>query len=571
MQEIKLIDVKERQYLPQDFNVESWEQLEKIYTDLANRDISTFEKFEKWIKDWDEFDAVASEDFRWKYIKTSVNTADVAAQQAVSKYYTEIDPKTKPWNHKLRLKFNESPFKNSLNKSYLNFIRAIEADLAIYTEKNIEVEKELNLLTQQFDQITGIWSITYNGKELTFPQASKMLLSTDRKVRQEVYTLMQERKFQDRDKLDELMDKLVAKRHELATNAGFENYRDYAFKAMHRFDYSAKDCMNFHQSVANQIIPIIRKFQLERKNFLGYTELKPWDLKVDPINREPLKPFENTEDFVNKTVECFNQLDVYFGTAIAEMNEMGRLDLESRKAKAPGGYMMPMPESGVPFIFMNHAAAEGDVRVMVHEGGHAVHGFLAHDIELASMRTTPSEMSELASMGMELLALENWENFYPNQEDLNRAKKNHLEGLLGTLVGVAQGDEFQHWMYTHPTHTASERNAKWEELLDKYSIGVINYEGVEKYLPTSYQRILHFYQVPFYYIEYGFAQLGAIALWKNYKSNPMETIAEYKNALSFGYTKTLPELYEEAGIKFNFSEDYVKELAVFLNKEIEKL
>lgn len=571
MQDTKLIEVKERAYLPQNFNVENWEQIEKIYIELSNRDISTFDKFENWIKNWDEFEAVLSEDFRWKYIKTSTNTADQDAQMAVSKYYTEIDPKTKPWNHKLQLKFNESPFKNSLDDSYINFTRAIEADLEIFTEKNIEVQKELNLLTQEYDQITGVWSINYNGKELTFPQASKILLSTDRKAREEVYTLMQERKFKDSEKLDELMDKLVAKRHELATNAGFENYRDYAFKAMHRFDYTAQDCINFHQSVANQIIPIIRKFQLERKEQLNYSELKPWDTSVDPLNREPLLPFENTEDFVGKTVDCFNKLDVYFGTAIAEMNEMGRLDLESRNAKAPGGYMMPMPESGVPFIFMNHANAEGDVRVMVHEGGHAIHGFLAHDIEIASLRSTPSEMSELASMSMELFSLENWENFYPNQEDLNRAKKNHLEGLLGTLVGVAHGDEFQHWMYTHPTHTASERNAKWKELLDKYSTGVVSYKGVEKYLPSSYQRILHFYQVPFYFIEYGFAQLGAIALWKNYKLNAMETIASYKNALALGYTKTLTELYEEASIKFDFSENYVKDLANFLNNEIEKL
>lgn len=571
MQEAKLIEVKERQYLPTQFNVESWEQLEKFYVDLYNRDISSFEKFEQWIKDWDEFNAVVGEDFGWKYIKTSTNTADMEAQKAVANFYTNIEPKTKPWEHKLQLKFNESPFKSSLDSSYINFVRAIEADLDIYTEKNIEVQRDINLLTQEYAQITGVWAINYNGKELTFPQAQKLLFSTDRNIRKEAYMLMQERMYKDSSRLDDLMDKLVAKRHQLALNAGFENYRDYAFKAMHRFDYTAKDCMDFHQSVAHQIIPIIKGFQEERKNQLKYNTLNPWDLEVDPLNRQPLVPFISTEEFVTKTIDCFNKLDPYFGAAIAKMDKMGRLDLESRNAKAQGGYMMPMPESGVPFIFMNHANAEGDVRVMVHEGGHAVHGFLSYDIEISGMRNTPSEMSELASMAMELFSLENWENFYPSNEDLSRARKNHLAGLLGTLVGVARGDEFQHWMYTNPTHTATERKAKWAELRKKYETGVIEHDGLEKYVETSFYRTLHFFQVPFYFIEYGFAQLGAIALWKNYKSNAMETIAAYKNALALGYTKTLPQLYEEAGIKFDFSENYVKDLAQFLSKEIEKL
>lgn len=566
-----LLIPNERQFLPNDFSLETWETLEPYYKDLADRDISNQESFEKWIQDWDELYAVVSENMRLKYIKTSIDTTDEDAKKALEYYYVNIDPLLKPWENKLQHKFNNSPFKDNLSEDFKNIKKGIEKDLALFTEANIELSKDLSLMENEYAEITGAWSINYKGEELTMPQAAIYLKKIDREVRKEVYLLAREREVKDADALDDLMNRLVKKRHQLALNAGYSNYRDFMFDQKHRFDYTAEDCEAFHQSVATAIIPLLKKIDEDRKSSMNLDELKPWDMVVDPLQQEPLTPFENTQDFVNKTVNCFNKLDPYFGACISNMYEQGNLDLESRQGKAPGGYMMAMPESGVPFIFMNHASSEGDVRVMVHEGGHAIHSFLDHKIANAGMRQTPSEVAELASMTMELFSLENWESFYPNENDLKRAKRNHLEGLLKILPSVAKGDAFQHWMYTHPTHTTAERRAKWMELNKVYGTGVINSEGLDKYQEVGYQGILHFYQVPFYYIEYGFAQLGAIAMWRNFKQDSDKAIESYKRALSLGYTRSIPEIYEAADIQFDFSASYVNDLAVFVQSELDKL
>lgn len=560
-----------RQFIPENFQINGWKDMESFYIDLESREINSQEEFEKWFKDWDELYAVISEDSRWKYIRTSVDTTDKEAQEALEKHHIHVSPKMQPWENKLQKKFNDSPYAAGLSEDFSNLKKGIAKDLALFTEKNIDLKKELSLKENEYANITGAWSIEYKGKEYTMPQAGKFMKSVNRKEREEVYFLEKEREAQDKDKLDDLLSVLIKKRHQLALNAGYKNFRDYQFDAKHRFDYTAKDCEDFHQSVATAIIPLLKKMDGQRKQDLKVATLKPWDLSVDPLERAPLQPFETTDKFVQKTIDCFNQLDPYFGQCVADMYENGRLDLESRKGKAPGGYMMSMPESGVPFIFMNHAASEGDVRVMVHEGGHAIHSFLDYELPYAVMRGTPSEVAELASMTMELFSLENWESFYENKDDLSRAKRNHLEGLLKLLPSVAKGDAFQHWMYTNPGHSISERRAKWSALGEKFSTGVTDQSGLEKYNEIGYQGILHFYQVPFYYIEYGFAQLGAIAMWRNYKIDKEKAIEDYKNALRLGYTRSIPKIYETAGIRFDFSQDYVQNLAAFVHAELSKL
>lgn len=566
-----LIAQNERSFMPSSFQVEDWDGIASFYIELNDRPIETQEQFGQWLKDWDELYAVVSEDMRLKYIKTSIDTTDETAKKKLESYYIDIDPKIKPWENKLQKRFEASSFKESLSEDFKNVKRGIEKDLALFTEKNIELSRDLSLLENKYAEISGAWSINYDGKDLTMPQASIYFKKVDRQVREDVYFLARERENKDAEALDDLMDQLVEKRHQLALNAGYENYRDYMFDEKHRFDYSPEDCQAFHQSVATAIIPLLRKIDEQRKASIGLDALRPWDMVVDPLQQAPLKPFNTTEDFVNKTVHCFNKLDPYFGACIADMYAKGNLDLESRKGKAPGGYMMAMPESGVPFIFMNHASSEGDVRVMVHEGGHAIHSFLDYSIPFANMRNTPSEVAELASMSMELFSLENWESYYPNEGDLKRAKRNHLEGLLKILPGVAKGDAFQHWMYTNPKHTRTERRAKWMELNKIYGAGVIDNTGLEKFQEVGYQGILHFYQVPFYYIEYGFAQLGAIAMWRNFKSNKQKAIQAYKNALSLGYTRSIPEIYQTADIQFDFSAEYVSDLANFVQTELDKL
>lgn len=566
-----LIKQRARTFIDKDFTLNTWGDVKPYYDELLERTITSQEAFEQWLKDWDELYAVVSEDMRAKYIATSIDTTDDKAKKALQSYYVEVEPQIKPYENKLQKRFNESPFKEDLSIDFNNLKRGIEKDLALFTEKNIELSKDLSLMENEYAEITGSWSIEYKGEELTMPQAAKYLKDTNRETRKEVYLLARERELQDADKLDDLMSRLVAKRHQLALNAGYANYRDYMFDQKHRFDYTAEDCEAFHQAVATAIVPLLKEIDLKRKEDMGVDNLYPWDMLVDPFNQSPLKPFKDTADFVGKTVDCFNKLDPYFGACISNMYEVGKLDLESRKGKAPGGYNMPMPESGIPFIFMNHASSEGDVRVMVHEGGHAIHSYLDYAIPFANLRNTPSEVAELASMTMELFSLENWESFYSDGKDLNRAKRNHLEGLLKILPGVAKGDAFQHWMYLNPTHTVEERRAKWLELNKIYGTGVVDNTGLTKYQQTGYQGILHFYQVPFYYIEYGFAQLGAIAMWRNFKTDSQAAIEAYKRALSLGYTRSIPEIYEAADIQFDFSANYVKDLAAFVKAELAKL
>jgi oligoendopeptidase F len=339
------------------------------------------------------------------------------------------------------------------------------------------------------------------------------------------------------------------------------------FAAMGRFDYSPEDCFDFHASIQNQVLPLVKELNIQRSQALGYP-LKPWDLEVDVSNRTALEPFTSGADLLDKTIRCFRKVDDYFAWCIETMDNMERLDLESRKGKAPGGYNYPMAETNVPFIFMNAASSTRDVETMVHEGGHAVHSFLSKDLELSAFKNCPSEVAELASMSMELISYDGQDEFYKNKEDFNRAKNEHIEGIIKILPWIATIDKFQHWVYTNPNHTADDRKKYWLKLSDEFGTGTVDWSNYEHYRAYTWQKQLHLFEVPFYYIEYGMAQLGAIAIWKNYLSNKPLALKQYKEALSLGYTKTIGEIYKTAGIEFNFSAHYIRELMQFVKSEL---
>ena len=309
----------------------------------------------------------------------------------------------------------------------------------------------------------------------------------------------------------------------------------------------------------------------KKKEKLGVDTLRPWDTEAEPEGIQPLKPFNGGNELYEKSVACFEKLNPFFADCLKKMHELKHFDLESRKGKAPGGYNCPLTESGAPFIFMNAAGQMSDVTTMVHEGGHAIHSFLSHNLELSAFKEYPMEIAEVASMAMELFSMNHWESFFDNAEDLKRAKEHQLERTITIFPWIATIDKFQHWVYENPTHTVEERTAKWMEILQEFSTNAIDFSGLEAYRAIGWQRQLHLFEVPFYYIEYGMAQLGAIAMWRSYKQNPKQTIENYKKALALGYTKTIPQLYEAAGIKFDFSPAYVKELADFVKAEYEKL
>jgi oligoendopeptidase F len=451
------------------------------------------------------------------------------------------------------------------------YLRNVKKNIELFREENIPLQSEVAVLAQQYGVISGKMSVEVEGREYTLQQAAKFLENPNRELRKEVYFKIQDRRLQDKEKMNELFSTLVNKRHQMAVNAGFENYRDYKFADLGRFDYKKEDCFQFHEAVRSQVMPLVDFIYDRKRQRLGIQDLKPWDVDAEPEGVQPLHPFKTGEELVNKTIECFTQMNPFFGECLVKMKEMGRLDLDSRKGKAPGGYNCPLPETGAPFIFMNAAGQMSDVTTMVHEGGHAIHSFLSHNLPLTAFKEYPMEIAEVASMAMELFSMDYWDVFFENEDDLKRAKQQQLERVLTIFPWIATIDKFQHWIYENPAHTLEERAENWRRILTEFTSLTIDVTGLEEYRNYSWQRQLHLYEVPFYYIEYGIAQLGAIGLWKQFKENKEQAINNYINALKLGGTKTLPQLYEAAGLKFSFAPDYISELMLFVQQEMEEI
>lgn len=566
-------EIKERQFLPKDFKVKDWETLKPYFEKLLNQDINSDKDLINWFGNLSELEAVVSEDMAWRYIKMTCDTSDEKLAASFEDFVRNIQPHIAPYSDKLNRKALASPYLSTIREKdgYNIMIREMEKDVKIFREENIPLETEISSLSQKYGAISGAMDIEHDGKELTLQQAAVKLQSTDRKLREEIYRKISSRRLADKEKLDDLFTELVKLRTEVAKNAGFDNFRDYMFAAMGRFDYSPQDCFKFHESVKSEVVPLLNEIAKERKEKLKLDTLRPWDKAVDISGKEALEPFNGADDLTQKTIQVFNQLDPFLGDCLTKMVEMKHLDLDSRKGKSPGGYNYPLSETGVPFIFMNATSTLRDMGTLLHEGGHAVHSFLMNALELTDFKNPPSEVAELASMSMELITLDYWDVFFHNEEDLKRAKKEHLQGIIETLPWVATIDKFQHWIYENPEHTVEERTKAWNDILDDFSDSITDWSGLEKFKDNLWQKQLHLYEVPFYYIEYGMAQLGAVAVWKNYKTNPKKGLDSYMKALKMGYTRSIPEVYEAADIKFDFSKNNISELMGFVKEEMEKL
>ncbi|HUR10525.1 MAG TPA: M3 family oligoendopeptidase [Flavitalea sp.] len=567
-------DIKKvpRSFLPEDFSVTTWDKLEPYFKELLERPLDSKPMLEKWLRDSSELEAVISEDACWRQIRMTCDTENKALEEAFTFFCLHIQPHIQPYADSLNRKFVESPFTKELHKdTYFTYLRNVRKSIELFREANVPLQAALSVLQQQYGVISGKMTVEIAGREYTLQQAAKFLENHDRKLREEVYRKINERRLQDKITLNQLFDQLVSKRQEIAINAGFNNYRDYRFRELGRFDYTAEDCFRFHEAVREHILPLVSKIYTKKKEKLDVDTLRPWDLEAEPAGIEPLTPFKTAEELLEKTIRCFNELNPFFAHCLSRMNEMKRLDLESRKGKAPGGYNCPLAESGAPFIFMNAAGQMSDVTTMVHEGGHAVHSFLSHPLPLSSFKEYPMEIAEVASMAMELFSMDKWNVFFPDKKDLKRAKEHQLERVITIFPWIATIDRFQHWIYTNPQQTTEERQIKWMEILQEFSSPVIDFSGLEEYRAQAWQRQLHLFEVPFYYIEYGIAQLGAIGLWMHFKKNKEAALKNYITALSFGGMKTLPELYQAAGIEFNFSSEYIQKLMLFVKEEMDAL
>lgn len=559
-------------FLPENFQVETWKPIEVFFIELAQREITTAEQFREWLRNRSELDAALQEELGWRYIRQTCDTNNEQKKEALHFFIREIEPHLAEYADKLNRKMLALPFGEQLNdEKFSVFFRAVRKETEIFRQENIPLQTEAQTLANEYGQILGAMSVEVNGKELTLQQAAQFLKDTNRSLREEVYVKICRRRINDSAQLDGLFDNLLKIRNQIALNAGKANFRDYMFDALGRFDYTPEDCFAFHQSVKEHILPLIEAFESLRKSRLAYQNLYPWDLEVDPDSKPALKPFVDGAELIEKSAECFARVKPAYGDLIRLMQQRGHLDLDSRLGKAPGGYNYPLYKSGLPFIFMNAAGSLRDMVTMMHEGGHAIHAWLTRDLELTAFKHTPSEIAEVASMAMELISMEHWEVFFSNPVDLRRARLYQLEKILGILPWIANIDAFQHWLYLHPAHTPAEREQVWVNLLNEYSGKVVDRSRYPEFERHSWHKQLHIFEVPFYYIEYGIAQLGAIGIWRNFKKDPENALRLYEEALAQGNQMTLPNLYKKAGVRFDFSAAYVKELAEFIQQEMQAI
>lgn len=552
-----------RHFVKDDFRAASWSEVLPYFESLLEDDPQNLHQTEAWISRRDELDNVLSEELAWRYIRMTCDTLDPEKEKAYLHFVNEIQPSLAAYSDKLNKKVLSMPALPELEASsqaFQIYFRHLKKSAEMFREANIPLQTALQNLSQKYSAIQGGMTIFFEGKELTLQQAAVHLKSLDRNKRKQIFELIIACRQQHTGELERLFDEMLGLRHQMALNAGYANFRDYMFDALGRFDYSPSDCFNFHEAIEKVIVPLNRQLMEERRMKLGIEVLKPYDTEVDPSGSEPLKPFEGGEALLEKGIQTLAQVHPYVSQCLQTMKEMGHLDLESRKGKAPGGYNYPLMESGVPFIFMNAAGTLRDVETLVHEAGHALHSFLANEISLGIFKNTSAEVAELASMSMELLSMKGWQSFFEDPEDLNRAKREQLEGILSTLPWIATVDAFQHWIYTNPGHSAEERAQEWLRLGKRFGTGLIDWSEYREAEPYTWHRQLHIFELPFYYVEYGFAQLGAIGVWKNSLNDESKAIRDYMDALRLGNTLSIPELYNRAGVRFAFDEEYVASL-----------
>jgi oligoendopeptidase F len=563
---------KPRTFVPAQVDWSDWNQIAPLYDQLETRAAAckTPADLEHWLLDWSELGAALDQDSSESYIAMTCHTDNPDAEKAYLHIVEKIDPQRKPREFKLAQIFVDHPLRAQLPKvRYEVFDRNTELQVQLYRPENVPLETEEAKLSQQYQKLSGSLTVNFRGEEKTLVQMARFQEEPDRALRQETWELVVKRRLQEVEKFEEIFDAQIKLREQIANNAGFENYVDYAYRKSRRFDYGPDDCFQFHDAIEKEIMPIVRELQAGRRTQLKLTALRPWDLGVDPLNRAPLRPFEKVDAMVSNTQKIFNQLDSSLGGGFQQMQDLRLLDLANRKGKAPGGYQSTLAESRLPFIFMNAVGVQRDVETMLHEAGHAFHALATRGEDLYAYRDAPIEFCEVASMSMELLGNEFIENFYAAPE-AKRARRDHLEGIVKIFPWIATVDAFQHWIYSHPGHTRAERRAAWEKLMDRFG-GDVDWGGYEEARGYMWHRQLHIFLHPFYYVEYGIAQLGALQVWANSKRNKAQALADYKKGLALGGSRPLPELFSAAGCRFEFSQATMKPLVNLVRTELDKL
>ncbi len=547
-------------------------QLEKTLSTLLNKMISSKLDLENWLKEQSKVIWEIEEQLRSHYIAFQCNTDDEGIKDTFEHDQQFVKPLLKRYQNLLDNKYLESPFRMELDSNVYGLLDTkIKNAQKLFCEENIELEIQEDKLVTEYFEITGGLSAIWDGEEKTITELQSYLQDSNRDIRKKAKTIISEQFLSVEKELQNILNQLIEIRHQKAKNVQLENYRDYMFKKYERFDYSAIDCYELAESIRKYVVPLKDKIMLEKKEKLQVDTLRPWDVSAVTPDQKVLKPIANENDLIERSTHIFNKLDVEFSALLNRMYKHNCLDLTSRKGKAAGGFCEYLPASQLSYIFMNLNYTQDDIVTFIHEMGHSIHNELIKPLKLRQYIEIPAETAELASMTMELFSLNYWDTFYTDKKDLKQAKINFFKDVISYLPIMLIVDQFQHWLYENPSHTSKERNEKYLQLQKHYQSSVIHIDGYENWIATSWLPVLHIFEVPFYYIEYAIAQLGALQMYKQYKEDPKQALENYKKALSLGSSQSIKEVYDAAGIRFDFSGETIKELMLFVEKELELL
>ncbi|MBX3082862.1 MAG: M3 family oligoendopeptidase [Anaerolineae bacterium] len=558
-----------------DFKTWTWEQIQPYYDELASRPLDA-SNIEQWLRDWTHLGELLTESYSRLSTAVDLNTTDKEAETAFFNFLDTIDPKMRAAEQKLKEKLLASKLEP---KGFEIALRNIRSDAEIFRDENLPLFTQVTKLGKEYDRIKGAQTVNWDGEELTVYQLQKYVVSPDRAIREKAWRGKMERNLQDRQALNELWTKMLPLRWQIAKNAGFASFRDYVWRTYYRFDYTPDDCLRFHDAIEKTVVPAVNRLVERKRQLFKIETIRPWDvdshMNVDPLNRPSLKPYGSIAELESKAANIFNYVDPELGEEFEAMRRGNLLDLENRKGKAPGGYCTSFNRERRPFIFMNAVGLHDDVQTLLHEAGHSFHVFETAHLPYIQQLDVPMEFCEVASMSMELLAqpyLTNDKGGFYTSADAARAMSEHLEGMLFFWPYMAIVDAFQHWVYTSGEAALDPAacDAKWGELSERF-MGYQDWSGLEDIKVTGWHRKLHIYQVPFYYIEYGLAQLGAAQVWANSLKSQADATAAYRRGLALGGTKALPELFATAGAKLAFDADTLGQSVELIESTLNKL
>ena len=549
-----------------DFQPKDKDGLLAVYDKLLSYPILSQKEFLEFLEFWSELACVVDEAGSVAYVAMTCDTKNKQAEEDYLHLVQNIFPVCHEFEDKVKKKFLGSEHLYKIDPEYYGlFIKQTITEDQIYRKENIDLFTKDSILCQNFQKITGAWMVDFDGKRQTAMQMQVYQENPDRSIRESAYKARVAVHMEDVPKLEDLYDEMLVVRKQIAENAGFKNYRDYKFVANARFDYTPEDCLRFHDAIEETLVPLLIEWNREKCKKLNISSLRPWDLYVDPDSKGMIRAFESEDEFCDKVQKIFSDIHPKTGEYFQFMRANKLLDLYSKEGKAPGGYMTEFSERRVPFIFMNAVGTKRDIDTLLHEGGHSIHAFQAREQALKSYRSSPLEFAEVASMSMELLGRAYFQYVY-KPEDLERVKREQLIKIVEFFPFMSMIDSFQHWVYTTSENGREARGKKWQELNRRFQ-PYLDMSGLDEIEKTRWQYS-HIYTVPFYYIEYGIAQVGALQVWKNSLKNQKKAVDDYLSGLSLGGSKPLPELFKAANISFAMDKTTLTELVSLIKEEV---